>query len=487
MIRFNQKALRDRIYACWVGKNIGGTMGTPFEGAQQLNDIQGFSTPEGTVLPNDDLDLQLVWLRAVDEHGPEAIDSKLLGEYWCSYVGPCWNEYGVGKANLREGLLPPLSGAMNNEKWMNSNGAWIRTEIWACLYPGNPVRAVRMAYEDACVDHGIGEGTAAAMFVAAMESAAFVLRDLRALIRIGLASIPENCRVAQSVRLVCKAFDDGEDWKTARQLLVEDSADLGWFQAPANVAFVLLGMLYGGGDFKKSMILAINCGDDTDCTGATLGSLFGILYGMEGIPQDWRRHIGDKIETLSIIKGNGYFPRTCTELTDCVMSLIPAAARPSLPDLIDAPERTILFGDEAEDFSAVTEESLCSRALADEVFSCSPFSFTAQNAYVSARIEFEREPYLSPEKPLTGKVTLTPVFFLEQRHYHLRWFVPDGVSVSCAANLYTNRPGSPRREHASAEFTFTTDRPIGASVRAVLEITCDGRPTALYASATVLG
>ena len=244
MIRFNRESLRDRIHACWVGKNIGGTMGTPFEGAQQLNDIQGFSTPEGTVLPNDDLDLQLVWLRAVDEHGPEAINSKLLAEYWCSYIGPCWNEYGVGKANLHEGMLPPLSGARNTEKWMNSNGAWIRTEIWACLYPGNPVKAVRMAYEDACVDHGNGEGTAAAMFVAAMESAAFVLRDVRALIRIGLASIPENCRVARSVRLVCKAFDEGKDWKTARQLLLEDSADLGWFQAPANVAFVLLGMLY---------------------------------------------------------------------------------------------------------------------------------------------------------------------------------------------------------------------------------------------------
>ena len=48
MIQFSREYLRDRIYACWIGKNIGGTMGTPFEGAQQLNDIQGFSTPEGT-------------------------------------------------------------------------------------------------------------------------------------------------------------------------------------------------------------------------------------------------------------------------------------------------------------------------------------------------------------------------------------------------------------------------------------------------------
>ena len=486
MIQFSKASLRDRIYACWVGKNIGGTMGTPFEGAQQINDIQGFSTPEGTVLPNDDLDLQLVWLRAVDEHGPEAIDSKLLGEYWCSYIGPCWNEYGVGKANLHEKLLPPLSGAMNNRHWMNSNGAWIRTEIWACLYPGNPDKAVRMAYEDACVDHGNGEGTAAAMFVAAMESAAFVIRDLRALIRIGLSAIPDNCRVARSVRLVCQAFDDGVDWKTARNLLVEDSADLGWFQAPANVAFVLLGMLYGGGDFKRSMILAIDCGDDTDCTGATLGSLFGILYGMEGIPEDWSRHIGDRIETLSIIKGNGYFPRTCTELTDCVVSLLPATMRPSLPQLIDAPEKTAVFGDQ-EAFSSVTEEALYAPSLAQEVFSCSPYSFTGENAYVSARISFDREPVLSPEAPLTGTVTLTPLYFLEQRHYHLRWIAPEGVTVACCGSLYTNRPGSPRKDKASAAFSLAAEGPVGARVELILEITSDGRPTSLYLPVTVLG
>ena len=65
MINLNRAVLRDKIHACWIGKNIGGTMGTPYEGRQQINDIQGFSTPAGVVLPNDDLDLQLVWLHAM--------------------------------------------------------------------------------------------------------------------------------------------------------------------------------------------------------------------------------------------------------------------------------------------------------------------------------------------------------------------------------------------------------------------------------------
>ena len=70
MIKLNKETLRDKIYACWIGKNIGGTMGTPYEGTRELLDIQGFSTPEGVVLPNDDLDLQLAWLLAMEEHGP---------------------------------------------------------------------------------------------------------------------------------------------------------------------------------------------------------------------------------------------------------------------------------------------------------------------------------------------------------------------------------------------------------------------------------
>ena len=121
---------RDKLYSCWVGKNIGGTMGTPYEGARQINDIQGFVTKPGEVLPNDDLDLdlQLVWMLAMEQLGVSAANAATLGEYWLSFVTPHWNEYGIGKANMQRGLLAPLSGDYDNN-WRNSNGAWIRTEI----------------------------------------------------------------------------------------------------------------------------------------------------------------------------------------------------------------------------------------------------------------------------------------------------------------------------------------------------------------------
>ena len=67
MIQFSRDFLRDRIYACWIGKNIGGTLGTPYEGTHDLLDIQGFASKAGEPLPNDDLDIQILWLIALED------------------------------------------------------------------------------------------------------------------------------------------------------------------------------------------------------------------------------------------------------------------------------------------------------------------------------------------------------------------------------------------------------------------------------------
>ena len=71
MIYLSKEELRDQIYACWIGKNIGGTLGAPYEGTQELLDINGFASQAGEPLPNDDLDLQIVWLKALIEVGAQ--------------------------------------------------------------------------------------------------------------------------------------------------------------------------------------------------------------------------------------------------------------------------------------------------------------------------------------------------------------------------------------------------------------------------------
>jgi len=297
-------------------------LGTPFEGRRELLDIPGFTSEPGKPLPNDDLDLQLIWLTAMEEYGPFGVNERILGEYWLNYIPPHWNEYGLGKSNMKAGLPPPLSGDHENV-WKHSNGAWIRSEIWACCMPGRPDLVTKYAYYDACVDHGTGEGTYAELFTATLESAAFVESDRIKLIEIGLSYIPEDCRVARSVRMVLDCYKSGKDWKDTRAQVLDDSEDLGWFQAPANVAFTMIGWLYGEGDYKKSLLIAINCGDDTDCTGATLGSIMGIIGGYDCIPKDWIAYVGDDIISVAIDRGSlaGRLPNTCTELANRVIAL----------------------------------------------------------------------------------------------------------------------------------------------------------------------
>jgi len=296
----NEAEFLDRVYACWLGKNIGGTLGMPFEGKTDINNLTFYTDiKKGEPAANDDLDLQILWLKAMEENN-FSIDAYTLGEYWLKYVPVDWNEYGVGKVNMRAGIMPPLSGEYNNAKWKTSNGAWIRSEIWACLAPGNPMLAAKFAWEDACVDHGCSEGTYAEIFTATLESAAFVEKDRDKLIRFALTMIPQDCHVAVAVNNVLESKKNGISWQQARESVIKVTEDLGWFQAPRNVAFTMIGWLYGDDDFGKSICIAVNCGDDTDCTGATLGSIFGIIYGTKIIPEKWRAPIGDGIKTVAV-------------------------------------------------------------------------------------------------------------------------------------------------------------------------------------------
>ena len=198
---------KDRVRACWLGKNIGGTLGGPFEGYRGVFDITYYTHRlEVGGLPNDDLALQLVWLSAAEAFG-KAVTSEVLGEYWLTYI-PCdWSEYGAGKNNLRAGLRPPVSGAFRNP-YSESNGAFIRSEIWACLNPGAPEQAAKYAFADASVDH-TGEGVYGEIFCAAVESAAFAVSDIPTLIRIGMSFIPDDCLLAKCIRLVADCRESG--------------------------------------------------------------------------------------------------------------------------------------------------------------------------------------------------------------------------------------------------------------------------------------
>ena len=494
MILMNRNALRDMIYACWIGKNIGGTMGTPYEGVREVLDIKGFSTPKNVVLPNDDLDLQLVWLHALEQVGPKAINAATLGEFWLNFIPPNWNEYGIGKANMRRGLTPPLAGDYDNN-WKDSNGAWIRTEIWASVAPGVPELAAKYAIEDAKVDHGAGEGTFAAAFVAAMQSAAFVYDDLRDCINIGLCAIPESSRMAQSIKLTIDCYEQKKSWIEARNAIFEANADIGngWFEAPTNVSYAVLGMLYGEGDFKRSMIIAINCGDDTDCTGATVGSTLGILYGMKGIPADWAEHIGDDIVTISISRGQDAkkLPNTCTELTERVVALAPIVlyffskhADNRFHKRREPLSAELGEGNEIPEGYAELIKTRVLREVRGECEQLKPYSMRFEAAFIRADITLSDAPEIEPCGELGMHVAFRNNRAYEniQQPLKLRWILPEGFTVSGKSTALLQRFDDHNEPVAEIDAVLCAPDCIDAENRIVLEVTVPGRHTALYAT-----
>ena len=348
-IALNRAQYRDKVHACWLGKNIGGTLGAPYEGRKYVNDLTFYDPVPTEPSPNDDLDLQLVWLKMVEDRGTE-FGLPDLADYWMRYLRAYpWNEYGFCMRNLERGLRPPVSGWFENY-YVDEMGSPIRSEIWACIAPADPQRAAAYAWMDSAMDHAGGEGMWGEMFWAAVESAAFVLDDPLALIRIGLAMIPPSCNIARVIREAVWLHLNGVRCAEARDRIVRVYGNDQPCNAIQNHGFIVLGWLYGR-DFGDRLCKAVNCGYDTDCTGATLGALLGILGGTKAIPAEWSDPVG---QSIVLHKFTGAFdaPRDITELTERTAAvaerLMPAHSTVAFADKASLPGNvlSLLFRNE---------------------------------------------------------------------------------------------------------------------------------------------
>ena len=310
----------DKVYGCWLGKNAGGTLGGPLEdlyGREEMFDVWWYPKLVEGGIPNDDLEIQLVWLQALRDRGIH-LTARDLAEYWldCILYNP--DEYGIHKTNLRKGLQPPVSGWYNN--WFkNCMGSPIRSEIWACIAPAAPNIAAKYAYQDAICDHAGGESVYGEIFNAVIESAAFVISDRVRLVEIGLSAIPEDSLTSKAIRIALEAYLKGLDWREAREQVKRAVYSPIAQYSPINLGFQTIGLLYGE-DFGDAICKAVNCGWDTDCTGATVGAIWGIIYGRKSLPEIWTKPLGDAVIVSEGIK-NIHVPATLDELTNEVCSI----------------------------------------------------------------------------------------------------------------------------------------------------------------------
>ena len=322
IIKLSENVYRDKVMGCWLGKNAGGSLGMPHEmmwGNEKIFDVSFYTKMEEGGLPNDDLEIQLIWLMMLEDRGLE-ITCKDFAEYWMNHVGYCPDEYGCHKTNLRKGLAPPISGKHNNP-FKDCMGCPIRSEIWACIAPGLPHVAAHYAWHDAVCDHAGGESVYGELFNAALQSAAFVISDRDTLLDIGLSVIPENCKTAQTIRIAREQHATDKTWLEARNAVYQFAKHPFAQHSPINLGFQTIGWLYGK-DFGDSLCKAMNCGYDTDCTAATLGSILGIIHGAKALPEKWIKPLGNKI-VLTPPPGiiHVQVPEDVDELTDRTIAI----------------------------------------------------------------------------------------------------------------------------------------------------------------------
>lgn len=498
------KEYRNKVLGCWMGKNIGGTIGAPMEWRRQLNDVSFYLQElEGEPLPNDDLDIQLLWLVALEEMGID-INARLLGEYWLLYVTPHWVEYGTAKINMRSGLVPPLSGIENNE-YKDSCGAFIRSEIWACIAPGCPETAARYAYQDAIIDHGNGEGVYGEVFSAALESAAFVEKDIYKLINIGLSYIPENCGVAGAVKNAVESYKSGKTWLEARDEVLTkfrgsvfcgnmdciSERDLekgfaegkrGW-DVPSNIGMLIIGLLYGEGSFDKTLCTAVNCGEDTDCTAATAGSIFGIMHGIDSIPQKWIEPVGRKIKTACLNLGElGYFGNQLPQDVDNLTERIERIAKQvilkyNLP--VDISQ------DIPSDLSDLKDEMLFAGPNGKSIYkniNGPTYSFD----FFDVMVDYIDGSAVKDNTPKKIKLTIENKYKVQEM-INIQWYTPDNwcVQPSKSGKVFVGLSFVVDNKK-EIEFELTADKVESKVNRFVVELTIDGRHTAMLIPVVLL-
>jgi len=328
---YSPKRLRDRILGAWLGRCCGCYLGKPVEGAHRADlhavlrhqkrfPLSGYFRPgvprglarrggrwEGfpstwgkRYMPeDDDTNYTTIGLAVVKEYGRDFAPED-VAHFWLQnvpYLHTCTAER-VAYRNLAAGVLPPESATLANpyREWI---GAQIRADGFGYLAVGRPELAADFAWRDASISH-VKNGIYGEMWVAAMLAWAYVLDDPRAVVLAGLNEVPLRSRLADAIRNIVQMYDRG---RSAQEVAADihrrwDETDSHhWCHTISNAEIVALALLWGGGDFGRTICLAVDAALDTDCNGATAGSVLGMMLGARRMPERWTGQLRDRLHT----------------------------------------------------------------------------------------------------------------------------------------------------------------------------------------------
>lgn len=321
----------ERVYAGLLGKVIGVYVGRPVENwtyeriQEQLGDIEYYVHDKVGVpllVTDDDIAGTVTFIRAAEDSGRKYDTSAAdVAECWLNYLiedrSVLWWG-GVGNSTehtaymrLKDGYQPPYSGSieLNSKTVAEQIGSQIFIDGWAMIAPGAPELAAELARHASTVSHD-GEAIYGAQMLAAMESMAFVTADVNALLEAGLAQIPRDSIIAQMIGDIRGWHHTEPDWRAARaKLQSQYGYEIygGNCHMVPNHGLIVLALLYGDGDFARSMTIVNTAGWDTDCNAGNLGCLLGLMHGLAGIDAgpDWRGPVADRIYVPTADAGGG--------------------------------------------------------------------------------------------------------------------------------------------------------------------------------------
>ncbi len=316
----------NKVYSGFLGMNIGIRIGAPVEPTiwtyerirKTYGDITSYVKEFKNFAADDDANGPFYFLRALYD---DAFDRELtaddVGRAWLNYaregVGMFWwGGYGVSTEhtaflNLKAGIKAPRSGsiAQNGKTIAEQIGGQIFIDTWGLICPGNPEKAAKLGEIAASVSHD-GEGVYGARFLCAAIAEAFCCNDIRRIIEKALTFIPSDSTYSKVVRAVCDFYDQyPEDFRLCMDMLIRDwgyDKYKGVCHIIPNAGVCVLSMLYGKGDFNRTVEIATMCGWDTDCNAGNVGTVLGVMCGLEGLAARYRDPINDSI-VLSGVSG----------------------------------------------------------------------------------------------------------------------------------------------------------------------------------------
>lgn len=246
---------------------------------------------------NDDIYINLLFLYCLRKYGID-VDPVTVAHEWDARIRKVWHANNAGLDNIRKGILPPNSGNPRYNLHADDIDFQIESDVFGMIAPGMPQVSNRYGERMGHIMN-YGDGVYGGMFVSAMYTQAFFAANVREVVENGLKAIPAQSLYAQLIRDVIRWHDENpNDWLKTWHLLQAkwgeaDHCPDGYKQpfnidAKLNGGYVVMGLLYGNGDWYKTMNYATRGGQDADCNPANAAGILGTLIGAHAIPAEYR-------------------------------------------------------------------------------------------------------------------------------------------------------------------------------------------------------